>query len=480
MRLRTLDMLSYNIGDLKARDTRSLLIIKVIIALIIKYMYMGITYAMLNNQLYTATTSYGIDFTIEKELLGSVVFLLITIYWNMLRRSDTFLDTFLTVLFYVSYIPINSAFSLNNAPVDFFVLTTLYYIAVLIFTKLIGLVLENKAPIKEEKITSEMIDCSRNNAYLVICCVVVCILLIVHKISYNGLEWGLSMNADQVYTNRAEYRAYTNEISGTFIAYIISLIRNLAGAVIPFFIMYSLVNKKCYGVFLGVLTAFSMYAIANQKTDLLIIAVVVGVFVCFRLNALPKFDILLQVGLLLGIGLCFVESWKGSDKLYTLIVRRQMYLPAKLNVDYFDFFSTNEKILWRQDTFLIEKLFTPVYSSTTLDLINQEYYGGYIPSPNTGLFAEAYMHFGVIGILIYPVLIAATVNFMSRTYKRYGEAICVLMGSMFALSIINIPITWAEMVLSYLLLTIAVYTVSSLWSKYPLKMKGDRKWKKQM
>lgn len=82
-------------------------------------------------------------------------------------------------------------------------------------------------------------------------------------------------------------------------------------------------------------------------------------------------------------------------------------------------------------------------------MINNNYFGGYVPSPNTGLFADAYMNFGIIGIIIYPLLISFVLNKSEGIYRKYGLGIMTVMAVKLAIHLTNVPLLRTDFVLSY-------------------------------
>ena len=96
---------------------------------IIKYMYMLLTYVALHGRMYVSGVSYGVGFVWWKELIASAVFAVMTFFYTKLHFSKKFVSNVVYLLYVLSYIPMNSAFSLNDASFGFFILSTFYYIA---------------------------------------------------------------------------------------------------------------------------------------------------------------------------------------------------------------------------------------------------------------------------------------------------------------------------------------------------------------
>ena len=441
--------------------------------LIIKYMYMLLTYVALHGRMYVPDVSYGVGFVWWKELIASVVFAVMTFFYTKLHFSKKFVSNVVYLLYVLSYIPMNSAFSLNDASFGFFILSTFYYIAFIVavyegdyLSRRISKKWNERKVVKYAgkvpAIQTLERRCSYHDFYVRVFCVAICLLLIIHKIAYNGLNFTLSISSDSVYANRSSYREYTLSISGTPIAYVISIVRNLASIVMPFYTLVSLIRRRPIGVVIGVLSIFFMYSISNQKANLFSLIVAVALYLCYRLKILKSFQKLFTIGIIVYMCMCFVEMLFGDSfsTMYRLLARREMYLPARIATNYYDFFSQNEKLFWRQEAFLLKMFIEPVYDTSVLTLINNNYYAGQVPSPNTGMFAEAYMHFGVAGIVIYPVLLSAIINLLEKVYRPFGTTTGILIAALLSLSLVNVPIVWTETVLGQFLFAFVLWVTT--------------------
>jgi len=180
-------------------------------------------------------------------------------------------------------------------------------------------------------------------------------------------------------------------------------------------------------------------------------------------NLLSKFSKYFEVSIfcVLILSLFTYLIFKRYD-FYFLILRREMFLPAWLDTKYYMLFENAPKLVWSQGTFLLQKLIPSIYSTGYLQMINNNYFGGYVPSPNTGLFADAYMNFGIIGIIIYPLLISFVLNKSEGIYRKYGLGIMTVMAVKLAIHLTNVPLLRTDFVLSYFLFTFILWLVSKV------------------
>ena len=428
--------------------------------LITKVLYILVTLRLLCGEVYSIGVPYNVGFNPVKELIACAIFLPLTFLFTRLKFRSQFASNVLYFLYIVYFIPINSAFSLNNTDYRFLMLSTLHFVlfvaAVFGLDRLfVGRTFKKKAP-------SPLCDKPAfNDFYIRLFCAAVCILFVVHKLMYNGLDFSLNISADTVYTNRETYNQYMRSIAGTPFSYALAIVTNLASMVMPFYVLISLIRKRPLGVLLGVLCALSMYAVSYQKSKLLFLLITFVVYFLYRLTLLENFKKLLTVGIIACLLLCFVEwALRSQSSLYTVLIRREMYIPSWMNTIYYDYFSEHAKVLWTQDVFLF-KNFLPngAYAVSPLEIINHTYFAGDVPSPNTGMFAEAYMHFGTVGVFAYPALLSVIVMLSHLVYKPFGEAVGILTVCQLGMSFLNVPITWTYCVLSYFLFTFIVWLV---------------------
>lgn len=436
---------------------------------ILKVLYVVVTYIALHNQYYTLEVTYGVGFVFWKEVCASILFLCVVYVVVKLPFQSDFLSNIVLFLSVISYIPINSAFALNDTSVLFFVLTNFYFLclicAIFCGEKLVNFfnkhyihkknMLCSAAKVKQKVLKRPIGEIEDKAGFCIQCfCAGVCIFLIIHKFCYNGFQIPFTVQSDAVYAGRAAYRMYTLDISGTPMAYFLAIIKNLSAVIIPFYILYSMIHKKIFGVICGLFAMCSLYAISYEKSNLFSIVIVIGLYILYRFNLLDSFKKIFICSMVICLLICLFDVLLSEDRdstIYRLLIRREMYLPAWLNTLYYDFFNNHQNLYWHQDAFFWEKIFSPIYDKSVLELINNAYFFGEVPSPNTGLFAEAYMHFGNLGVVIYPFLLSILINWMNLVYRYFDSVIKILLAALFSLSLMNIPIFMTEMVLSHIL-----------------------------
>ena len=416
---------------------------------IIKYLYVILSLLVLKDMWYPGSGGYGIDFIIWKELVASLVFGAVTCVYLCLRLKNRFIKTLMQILFILYYIPLNCAFALNNASWGFLFQSNLYFVLLIVIVYWLAKLMEGKTRVNKTRKGDRVISAF---------CFIVCCIFIIHKFSYNGLEFSFTISGESVYETRAGYVEYLSSISGTMFSYLLAIIRNLVSYVAPFYILYGLMHRKPLPVFAGGFCVLCMYAVSSEKSDFMMPLLVLLVYFCYRIKILKRFNRLLPVGMITLMVICLLSHiFFHSDKIFILLIRRIMYIPAWLNKLYFDFFTHNPKLMWSQSVLLLQNILKPVYEMPILTIINNLYFNGAVPSPNTGMFAEAYMQFGIFGVFLYPVLLAGLFLFSKKVYSNYDQTTQTVIAIQLVMGITNIPITRTDFILSYVLFTVILW-----------------------
>ena len=431
---------------------------KTAFTLVIRYLYLILTIFILNNIWYVGHGSYGISFNIWKDILATIVFIAISYVHFKLNSSDTLMELVLHIVYNIWYIPISCSFAINNASFGYFVQSQLYFVFIVLLFGLFGekktnFIAENNY--KSQKQTAEI----KLDKKIELFCIIICLLTIAYKFFYNGFSFSLALDAEHVYSNRAIYHAFTQSISGRPIAYLITILTNLASVVIPFYLFVSLLRKRIAPSIISVLAAICAYSISYQKATLMFVAVIIVLYFFRNVKLIIRnFKEITSLSLLLLLFICLIEYiiFKESS-IYIFLVRRIMYYPAWLNNIYYDFFSETQKVFWTDNAFLLQNILPQIHVESPLTMINNFYFAGKVPSPNTGMFAEAYMHLGSLGIVVYPIFLTVLFKIYNKILSHYEKILQIFFAVMLSIWLTNVPVVWTDSVLSYILFAIILW-----------------------
>ncbi len=447
------------------------ILIDAVVLFIVRVLYSFITFKLLNHTSYFPNVSYGVNLksylslTI-KDIIPLITYTAVMLFMLTRKYNVYFIKIFVSILFCLYYLPVNASYSLNQVTYVYMILTTIYTVLIIHLLSVdwkdirAFLHLKNKFANNSRENTCCENTIVNKKKWLSIFFGALCITYIIFKIYYNGFTFNISISHDIVYSVRAQYATFLDNISGTLFAYVISLLVNLISFITPIYLLYSLVNHSVIGVIISVVTILSQYSIEAGKGMLFMVPIIVFIFILNKLNLLDFGSRLIYVGMLILIVISFcVVLIKGSSFIYTYIIRREMYLPARLNEVYYEFFSSNKKIHWSQNTFILQNIFSDVYAEGPLDIINRLYFNGNVVSPNTGMFAEAYMHFGIIGVMMYPILLNLLAQGCALTYTKIGKCISMFVAVKLTILLTNVPMVRTDFVLSAILSTVLIYFV---------------------
>lgn len=175
------------------------------------------------------------------------------------------------------------------------------------------------------------------------------------------------------------------------------------GAILNVFAMIiALVSRKKYSFILISILQIMLYLLTTNKIFLFYpFALYIIILVLNR----SKYNVgyLTAVGSSLGV-LFSIGIYKilGDIMLPSMVISRIFFLPAQISYQYYEFFSQNGYVYLSHSVFRIF-FQTPIYLDHPIRLIGQAYYTN--NWPNTGYLGDAFMNFGVIGMIIFSIIL---------------------------------------------------------------------------
>lgn len=416
----------------------------------IRYIYIMLGLQVLSIEQYSYSASGGFDivFNSDKELLSLVAFFIFTIIFIKIKHNNGF-NYYMNVLLYVIYyIPINVAFSINDREYSFFLLTNLFY---LFFMLLLN---RNTIHLSNNKIKNVMI----NYNYVRIAFMIISIMMMIYKLTVSGLSFNVGFSSEMIYGSREEY---VKNLSGGMVAYLFRLIVvNASSFISPIYLYLSLKKRWYIDIIVALLGIIARYSLTYEKAIILLLPIVVVSFFIFNRKYIDINKVVLRGACVGLIVLELIYTVLEDSAIYYLIIRRMMFLPAWISGIYYEFFSNGSKIWFSQSAFLLENLIPNTYSEPPLKLISNYYFLGMMSSPNTGLFGEAYMQVGAIGVFLFPIIFYVLFRFIEITYRPFGNGFEFVVAVVVVLTITNQPILSREAVFSVIFPTIFVYILS--------------------
>ncbi len=397
---------------------------------------------------YIHSISYGVEYSSDKYVISWMIFLVVSVITYKATNFSNCYYLGVKILYTLYYIPINSSYYVNNSTYTFIILSTIFWIN---FTLAAYFFLPHNEDNKDSNIVQIEWGQLINERLLYILCLAICVACVIYGYQYNGLK--LTLNITNIYDDRAAFVGSTNFIQ--------SILFHFGGSVIvPISMLYALNKKKPLLFSVGLIAELALFSIARQKSNLFLILLIVVSFFTVKFNCIHKIEekILMIFSIMLTVVFLQYRLY-GSNDLFMLFVRRMMYYPAWLSNLYYDYFSNHKLLLFSQEVFIVNHFKIGRYDESVLSLINNQYFNGYVPSPNNGMFSEAYMHFGAISVFFYPFLMLFLSKLFFNSLKYYSTDSQLLLSIRFMMGLINIPMSGGVFCITYFLLIPFTYFV---------------------
>ena len=179
--------------------------------------------------------------------------------------------------------------------------------------------------------------------------------------------------------------------------------------VIPISIVLFLRTKNYLGVIVNFILSILYFGITQQKAIIFYPLVVVIIYYFgFHLSNFFKFSAVVFI-------LTFLSFFLTDELRFIYeyaLIRRTFFIPAWTNLLYYDFFQMNDYLFWR-DSKLTLGLFSNPYPRAVPYLIGDSI-GAIDGHVNTGWLGSGIMQAGEFGVLLYSLIIAVTISFLSN------------------------------------------------------------------
>ena len=349
---------------------------------------MDIIYIIFITKLFSYE-GFILDINLNKYII-SFLFLIFTSINVFLHKKNVIFPVLL-ISFLLLIVPSCTLYSLTNINTAFFLYLIIFY------NLFIFLIFEKKVKIK---------FISFPKSFIIILAIVIVLLVLIHYIKIVGI-YNLNFNLSKVYElRRSEVGILSN--SGIF-GYLNSWTSKIFNIfLIAFFLYKRNYILTLFFVFIQVL----LFAYSGHKE------VLFSLILLFSLYFFEKFkkpSIIIVYGFIVGIIVLLIYYFATKDlMLPSILIRRVFFIPSYLNFIYMEYFSKHDFIYWSNG---ILKYFIPYSYNVQPVFLIGTYLGHPQEAANTGLFGSGYMQFGVIGIMIYILILAITVNIIQQFNK---------------------------------------------------------------
>ncbi len=246
-----------------------------------------------------------------------------------------------------------------------------------------------------------------------------------------SLAWLISLNYSYFNLNILKVYEYRLEISSKMPVSLNYMYNLTYKGFIPILYLYFLfTEEKFLKKFLFTLVVFLIYVaifgLTSQKFFLFLIPTIFILYLISSISRNPSL-VFLVIFILFLMSLYMVNLDQLGFIIKSLLIRRLLFVPAKLNFDYFQFFSQNPYVWFSDSRFLITHYFMSYpYNLDVPHLIGKVIYGRPDMSANTGWIGSGYAHAGVLGMFIYAIIIGTLLDYLDFLARYLNYKFIVL------------------------------------------------------
>ena len=280
---------------------------------------------------------------------------------------------------------------------------------------------------------------------------IVSIIMIIYYLVSQLHDYSFSLSLGDVYGIRQSYK---EQMSQRFVG----IFRVTFGIFIcPCLIVFFIKARKALYSFLFIFLQLVLFNMAKDKVMLVygLASIIIGTLSETSLKKTSKYISLAIFFVCLFNLLIIIDVL--PEISFTMIIRRLFMEPARGNYLWFEFFTDNPKLWLRQDVFLIDKFFSPVYQSAAPSVIANYIGEGEYSYFNTGLMAVAYAQMGMLGYIFGPLVLGFWLNFLYGFYNKKSLNVQLMLSFSVAIAIINSTIIETGNIIIFLI--IALYSV---------------------
>jgi len=339
-------------------------------------------------------------------------FLLFIIFILMPKTSKKLSNIIIWLLILLSYIPMLTIFALKDESRIYMYAITGFWMLVFLLLELPGISI-----LSLKKLQSKIIY------YSLFVFLSIIVLFLISKY----LGFSLNLDLTKVYDIRSQYSKLKIPLAG----YLFNWLGYIA---IPVFFAICITKRKWVFAIPIVILQLLLFSSTGNKTFLLALPfTLVLIFIVTQ----KKPFLWMTVGLI-GIILMGVLSYTLFNDLWisSLLTRRTLLVPAQLSFLYYDFFSKNVHTFLSHHQIFRVFLNYP-YPLNPPHLIGEFYFNRPQMGANNGIYADAFMNFGFIGLIFWAILLIIILKLIDGITKNKDIRITISAIAMPVMSLTN-------------------------------------------
>lgn len=334
----------------------------------------------------------------------------------------------ISLLYLLSFVPFTSCVYSGIAQGSFIVCNSIYWLILIVCAKYI--VRKPQNPLSPIKVGYIII----NDQFVM--CIGLLSLFVVVFVSGRYTHFRLNFDLFSVYNLRLAAREYR---LGTLLSYAFAWTK----AINTVLFAYCLINRRyIYAILFFGIQMLSFGVDGSKSTFFLPFVVLFSFFFCKKMS-MCGLKLFFLYGAIGGTLVALVEYYvKHTYILSTLFIRRVLFVPSLLNVNYYDFFTKHEPDYFR-GSFLRHFGFNSPYSADAgiSRMIGRIYYNSPTMNCNSGLISDAISNLGYAGVAFMPIFIVMFLYLLDRSAKGLDRRLLLVSAVYSSLAIIGTTFT---------------------------------------
>lgn len=352
-----------------------------------------------------------------------------------LLYKPTLSSNILSILVLVSLVPITTMIAYNSYyPLEYVLLMYIYWFLLLVFNL---------------KISSIVISKEKNfqsSGFYKYFTITLCLAVIFISWKFTGFRFHFGLM--DVYDLRTEARGYD---ASFILGYLATFSDNLLPVLLVFYLNR---NQKIISIILIIIILLNFGITASKQILFLLLLALFGFYFVKSLKLIRHY-----VWFFLSLIIIGIFEFKIFSTYFISIFStyRVFFIPAKLHFIYYDYFSIRELDYFRQSIF---KWFLNSPYKENIGFILGDYdIGDSTARANNGLFSDAYMNMGAIGVFLFPFILVIILKMIEGSAKGLSERTLVIVVLSISFVILGLPFTTALFSAGIIALVIVLYSL---------------------
>lgn len=370
-------------------------------------------------EIYAYQNLFFIDRSSLSYIISWVIFVIALPIFTKILLSSTASGNILSLLIIFSVVPTISTISYrSDYDIDYLLLISLYWFMIFFCWLII------------KPITIPQFNKFETDNFQFLVMLILCASVIIYSYINTGIRFHFSII--DVYDLRSEARLFNAPFP---LNYLVSLADNL----LPFFVVYGLYRKKWILSAIVLFIVYINFSIAGTKQ--IVFTMVFGIAGFFFVKKFSDSYRLIAAANILLILSIIEELVFKSSAITNIFGYRVLFIPAELHYAYYSYFQINDFLYFSQS------IFKWIWQGSNNDniqfLIGEYTIGEYSARANNGLFSDAYMNFGIIGVILFPLFICLYLRLVDGAVSGIPERVLFVIVIYIAFVLLGMTLTSA-------------------------------------